>query len=174
MWNFTKFGKNSHFSTSVVWKNWNSSSCGEIPCIEIWNFSTWQISSPPTCRWSRWQISGMAATFDNVNLQPLILFNWVTLVIPRNLIIQINPMDLMICVMLGNLVNKLAKSTVQEHSAKKHFAISTVLKETCQITMPKITVLLVLMCYMHCVVSTALLALCYKHGVISTVLLSLC
>jgi len=59
MWNFTKFGKNSHFSTSVVWKNWNSSSCGEIPCIEIWNFSTWQISSPPTCRWSRWQISGM-------------------------------------------------------------------------------------------------------------------
>ena len=60
MWNFTKFGKNSHFSTSVVWKNWNSSSCGEIPCIEIWNFSTWQISSPPTCRWSRWQISGMA------------------------------------------------------------------------------------------------------------------
>ena len=40
--------------------------------------------------------------------------------------------------------------------------------------MPKITVLLVLMCYMHCVVSTVLLALCYKHSVISTVLLSLC
>ena len=59
MWNFTKFGQNSHFSTSVVWKNWNSSSCGEIPCIEIWIFSTWQISFPPTCRWSRWQISGM-------------------------------------------------------------------------------------------------------------------
>ena len=42
-----------------MWKKWNSSSCGEISCIEIWNFSTWQIFSPPTCSWSRWQISGM-------------------------------------------------------------------------------------------------------------------
>ena len=69
MWNFTKFGKNSHFSTSVVWKNWNSSSCGEIPWIEIWNFSTWQISSPPTCRWSRWQIWGMDISNTNIYIQ---------------------------------------------------------------------------------------------------------
>ena len=71
MWNFTKFGKNSHFSTSVVWKNWNSSSCGEIPCTEIWNFSTWQISSPPTCRWPRWQISGMPRP-SPFNLHPVL------------------------------------------------------------------------------------------------------
>ena len=64
MWNLSKFGKISHFSTSVVWKNENSYSCGEISCIEIWNFSTWQIFSPPTCRWLRWQISGMGGSIE--------------------------------------------------------------------------------------------------------------
>jgi len=41
MWNFSKFGKISHFATSVVWKNWNSSSCGEISdfftSVMYWN-----------------------------------------------------------------------------------------------------------------------------------------
>ena len=49
MWNSSKFGKISHFFTSVVWKNlkflykWRNFQISDLSCFEIWNFSTWPI-----------------------------------------------------------------------------------------------------------------------------------
>ena len=33
-----------------------------LSCVEIWNFSTWPICSPPIYRWSGWQMWGMCKT----------------------------------------------------------------------------------------------------------------
>ena len=40
-----------------MWRNFQIAP--HLPCIEIWNFSTWPIFSPPIYRWSRWQIWGL-------------------------------------------------------------------------------------------------------------------
>ena len=66
IWNYSTCGENLDFYTSVMWRNlkllhvWNST---HLPCIELWNFSTWQIFSPQIYRWDRWQISGMCNLF---------------------------------------------------------------------------------------------------------------
>ena len=64
IWNYSTCGENLDFYTSVMWRNlkllhvWNST---HLPCIELWNFSTWQIFSPQIYRWDRWQISVMSS-----------------------------------------------------------------------------------------------------------------
>ena len=62
IWNSSKFGKISDFSTSVLWKSEillhleKFKISAHLSCIEIWNSSTWPIFYPPILRWYRWQI----------------------------------------------------------------------------------------------------------------------
>ena len=63
--NFSTIVKILEFSTSVMWRNLKFHYMFQIsphlPCIEIWNFSTWQIFLPMSHMWTLWQIWGMFA-----------------------------------------------------------------------------------------------------------------
>ena len=61
--NFSTIVKIFQLSTSFMWRNLKFRYIFQIsphlPCIEIWNFSTWQIFLHMSHIWTMWQISGM-------------------------------------------------------------------------------------------------------------------
>ena len=65
IWNSSKFGKISNFSTSFVLKFWNSSTCGDILdfsySVMYWILKFFHMTdfSPPIYRLYRWQIWGI-------------------------------------------------------------------------------------------------------------------